>query len=488
MSVARKAVRNTFYLFLNWLSATLLSFIYWVIIGKLLLPSDFGKIATANQLLLLISNFSMLGFGIAIGKLVPEYIARGEKKKIPGLVKGTLKITLPTSIVFCCLLLLFSPLLSSTGLTFRDILTICIGIVATQFSGVFNRIWYGMQNMKKIFINGTINQIFKLSLSAFLIFLGFGYYGPIFALSLMFVLSSFLYFSPNFVKNGEKVHIHEVFQKFALPAFLATVCWLVFNNTRYLILSLLSSETQTGYFSLAFNLASLIISLGIIVSSSVFPIVSELETKGEKEKESRLLLFAIRYCLLFSLPFAVFLFVFGDAVINIFFRKEYLPASSLFVFLLPASVIFAISRIILGNIYAMGKTKLYTILSFFIMLFSLGTGIALTMLYEAKGMAISFLLSSIFSFLCSLVVFIKRFSFKTAYLSDVIKMLFSSFLLFVLWKLVDYLSLNFFTKLFFALVGFPLYFLFLKISRFFKKEDYKIFEIFVKKLNYPKNF
>ncbi len=484
MSVARKAVRNTFYLFLNWVSATVLSFIYWMIIGKLLLPSDFGKIATANQLLLLISNFSMLGFGIAIGKLVPEYIARGEKKKIPGLVKATLKITLPTSMVFCGLLLLFSPVLSSTGLGFRDILTICIGIIATQFSGVFNRVWYGMQNMKKIFVNGTINQFFKLSLSAFLIFLGLGYYGPIFALSLMFVLSSFLYFSPSFVKNGEKIPIREVFQKFALPAFLATACWLVFNNTRYIILSLLSSETQTGYFSLAFNLASLITSLGIIVSSSVFPIVSELETKGEREKEGKLLLFAIRYCLLVSLPFVVFLLVFGNAAINIFFRKEYLPASSLFVFLLPASVIFAVSRIILGNVYAMGKAKLYTILSFFIMLFSLGTGIALTMLYEAKGMAMSFLLSSIFSFLCSLAVFIKRFSFKTAYLSDVIKMLFSSFLLFAIWEIVDYLPFDFFTKLFFAFMGFPLYFFLLKISKFFKKEDYKIFEIFMKKISF----
>lgn len=79
--LGEKLISNTFYLFLDWFFIALFSFIFWLILGKTLNPSDVGIASTAISLMTFICTFSSLGIVNALNKLIPEI---KEKEGIKG--------------------------------------------------------------------------------------------------------------------------------------------------------------------------------------------------------------------------------------------------------------------------------------------------------------------------------------------------------------------------------------------------------------------
>ncbi len=163
MGVAEKAVSNTIYLFLNWFVMTLLSFFYWIIAGKTLLPAEYGKVTTSYQLMFLLGSLSNIGLGAAVSKLIPEYLAKGEEGKVSSLIKFSLKISLTLSIIIAIMLIVLSSRLSPyLKLDTEIFFIVAFGIVASQLSAFFRMVWYGYQNMKKILKNNAVNQTIKV--------------------------------------------------------------------------------------------------------------------------------------------------------------------------------------------------------------------------------------------------------------------------------------------------------------------------------------
>ena len=64
-----KIVSNSIFLMISSLSATLFSFLFWLIIGKLLLPDDYGVISTTINLSVFLSVVTVFGFGFTLIKL-----------------------------------------------------------------------------------------------------------------------------------------------------------------------------------------------------------------------------------------------------------------------------------------------------------------------------------------------------------------------------------------------------------------------------------
>ena len=87
MSLRKKLISNTIYLFLDWFVLTLMGFFYWLVAGKTLLPKEYGIVSTSVNLALVLVGISLLGLNITIQKLIPELLARRERRKINSLIK-----------------------------------------------------------------------------------------------------------------------------------------------------------------------------------------------------------------------------------------------------------------------------------------------------------------------------------------------------------------------------------------------------------------
>ena len=106
--IGGKLISNTVYLFLDWFVLAFFSFIFWLILGKSLSPSDVGITATAINLIISINIFSSLGINNALQKLIPEIKEKKGLKTVYPLVKSSIKPLLISLLIISIILLFFS--------------------------------------------------------------------------------------------------------------------------------------------------------------------------------------------------------------------------------------------------------------------------------------------------------------------------------------------------------------------------------------------
>src|SRR5213594_782977 len=90
---------NTYYLFLDWFSVTVLGFLFWFILWKSMPLSEFGILNTSVNLAFFISGICIFGFNIALQKLIPEFLKRKQNAKVENIIKFSVKFVFVTSLI-----------------------------------------------------------------------------------------------------------------------------------------------------------------------------------------------------------------------------------------------------------------------------------------------------------------------------------------------------------------------------------------------------
>jgi stage V sporulation protein B len=478
-NLQKKLVSNTFYLFLNWFFVTLLSLLYWVIIGNTLSRDQYGIVATSVNLMLFVSGFSHLGLNSTVSKLIPEYIQKKNYKKSSALIKFSLTIILISNGLFA----LFISLNASALAYLLKVPTIAIymcsiGLFALSLTNYLASIIYGFQNMKKNFIVTLLGHIVKVVSSGLLIFLGFSYFGPILGFIICFLLMSILFFERRWFKsNSVKINKKQVIFHYTLPAFIMSISALVFTNMQLIILPFFTTQAITGLFALAMTLTSPIGVIPTVLSNALFPITSQLAVNGEAKKQSHLLNSTIRYTLFFVLPITIFLIYYPELLIILFrFKPEYLEAAYLFPILGVAAFFLGLSGIFLSSLYAIRKTKLNRNIWAFSALILLILEIILTPMFSALGLSIAFLLSNLL--LAALGYFyLKKYLKIDLNFRSVAKLILANIIFFGLLFIANIFIKSNLIKFFVAIASGISYLLVLVPMRFYKKEDIEIINI-----------
>ncbi len=494
MKVKEKLISNTFYLFLNWFSLTLLSLIYWIFAAKNLLPSEYGIVATSFNLASLLSGISILGLNVAISKLVPEYIARKKSRKISVLIKKSFLLVFALNILIFISIFaasIASPFLQTYfKLTLEIIVFSLILMLISSFSKIFSSTIYGFQEMKKYFASNFLGRLTKVILAIFLVYLGLNYFGILIALlgESAVVCLSFLYLLLKKInlKVRERIDFNHILKNFAFPAFIASLAQLLFSNSQYILLTLIKNLEVTGIFALAMLLTSIITTFPTILNSALFPITSFLSAFKDNKKQAYLINLVTRYSIFLTLPIAFLLSIFSKEVILIISKEAYLPASNLFPILSISAIILGIGNVFLSNLYAIGKTRInrniVVLSSTSFLIFS----IPLTFYFSSLGMSIAYFLSSSLLFSASFF-FIKRFLKIKFPIKDFIKCLVSALISFLLlYFLVKYTTRIWDYVL--ALLACFLYLLILAILKFYSKDDIEILKFFARRIKFLESF
>ncbi len=400
--IKRKFAANTAYLFINWAAITALSFLFWIVIGKLMLPSDWGIVSTFSNLVMILTTLSMLGLGAAVSKLIPEYLGTKSFTKVKSLVHFSLKVILVLSLSVMAVILLFAEDLSLIlNLPYNVVLLLAIMIVFQAVYWLSNGILAGFQNMKKIATTNALGNAAKLVVSLILVIVGFGYFGPIiglFSLTLLPIVLRLGYFTRE-LKAGrrkESIDKNKIMMGFALPGFVSTILWDVFNKSQSVIISALKGVAETGLFSLAMTVTSPVSVLPEIFSAALFPITSQLSVdKNGRQKQKHLVESVFRYSLFISIPMVIVFSFFSGPIILLFSRSEYLDASPLFIPISLASLIYGCGYVFYSTLYAIGKPKTQTKIMIVSTLVFLLLALILTGMLSVMGMSIAYLASVI---------------------------------------------------------------------------------------------
>lgn len=484
MSVNKKLISNSIYLFLDWLIVAIMSFLYWLIAGKTLLPEEYGIVSTTTNLTIVLSNVSMLGLNTAVWKLIPEYQVRKEYGKINSIIKFSLKIVVFSSLTFSFILIFLSSFLQPIiKIPLIAIFLSALIILAFSISTQFGMIIYAFQEMKRLLLTDWISQLTKVSFSAILIFLGLKYLGPIIGFFLSFFILALIRLLLIPLKGkGNKINEKEILFDFAFPAFISNISWIIFINGQYVLLTILKSTEATGLFTIAMILTSPIAVAPNTLTSALLPIISQLSIDhGTKKKQTYLILTVFKYGLLITLPITLILILFSNAVILIFSRAEYLPASNLFPILALASLIYGLGNIFLNNLYAIGKTRLnrnivvLTTISFFIL------AIPLINFFSGFGLSLAYFLAGVILLTLS-YFFIRKFLDLRLPLKSIGKILVSATISFSFLYFTTYFTSGLLIGIPLAIISLLIYLLILVYLKFYTQDEVIILKFFASKI------
>lgn len=486
MSISKKLISNTIYLFLDWFVLTSMGFLYWFIAGKTLLPEESGIIATSTNLAMVLSGISLLGLNLSVMKLLPEYLSKKQNKKIAFLSRFSLKIIFLSNLIITLILVLSSEFLASLLKVPVQVVWLSASILpALSFSTHFGSIIYGFQEMKKFFTSNFSGQLTKVVISALLIFLGFGHFGLLIGFLIGFSLVALIRFRlsyPYFSRSAkEAINKRKIMFDYAFPAFASFLAWTLFLNGQYVLLTVLKNPEITGIFTIAMVLTSIIATFPSILNQALFPIISYLSTnKDSKKRQSYLIQLVFRYGLFLALPIAAFLVIFSKPIILIFSMPEYLGASKLFPILVTGSLICGLGSIFLSSLYAIGKTKINRNIVILTTLAFLLLAIPLASVLAGFGMALAYTLSvtllAILSFL-----YTRKYLKVELPLKSMIKCVTAVFISISFLYITTGFTTGLLTGIPLAIIAGLIYLEALILLKFYVKEDVRILEFFASK-------
>jgi O-antigen/teichoic acid export membrane protein len=490
MKVEEKVISNTFYLFLDTFVVTFLSFVYWVLIGKALRPEDLGIIATSTILMSFLSALALLGLNSAIGKLIPEYAERDDKKRISGLVKFSFKFTLITNIFLALILAIFSfQICNLLKLPLAVFYITIIGIFVSSFAAIAGNIIYGLQKMKKYFLIDLAGNIVKLVVSGLIIFIGFSFYGPLMGFVFSFLLMFILRLEKKwFFIKSDKIDKKEVLIKYSFPSLIYSLATYVFTSLQFIILPIMTTQHETGLFALANKYTFPLSVLAGTLASALLPTISGLSVYQEamKKKQAKIINLGLRYSLLLTLPVLIFFVVFSKAIILTFASSQYLDAFHLFLPLALSSVFYGVSSIFINSLYAIRKPNVMRNISILVATIFLISSIPLTIYFSSLGMSYAVLISMTLMLILGFVE-LRRFLKISIDTKNLLKLVLANLVFLALMLIIDVIPYNLMIKIILAAASGFVYLFMLLFLRFYVKEDVTVAFYIAKKLPILKN-
>lgn len=356
-----QAIKNSSFLLATTLVAKLGSFLFTVLIARMLMPELFGLYSLALGTIVLFASLSDLGVGTAMLTFVSKAIGKSNNKKAKAYFAKTFRLKI-IIIIGSSLILLASAYFVANYYYHKPIFYALLagGLYLPIFSflGFFDGIFRATNKFKYLLIEEIVFQFLRFSLVPLSIFflLRANVSSEVLIASIILILSLcvgigfmvFIFFAKtkiSFLKEKRTLLSKKEtknMNRFIWPITLTILSGVFFGYIDTIMLGRFVSAEFIGYYAAAFSLvasAAAIIGFG---SGALFPIFARLKGKLLERgfRKTRLLVFLIAFSsaiLTFLLAKYVILIVYGG---NYVIAIPILQILSLFVLLGPLNGLY----------------------------------------------------------------------------------------------------------------------------------------------------
>jgi len=365
------AIKNSFYQFSKDITAKLGSFIFTIILARLLLPEMFGLYSLALSTIMIFIVISHLGINQTVVRFIAKEFGKKRRKlKAYLLYFGKIKIIL---MFFSLIILLLSANYIANNFyqkpIFLALLAGTLYLVFIQIMAFLQAMLQASNHFKAIFKREIIFQISRIVLVplAVLFAIKYSLSGEInlmliilFLAFSLFLASLFLFFDVKKIYTqklkNEKIKKLSKKQKSRTNKFLfATVAIVLsgmfFGNIDRIMLGRFVPSEFIGYYTASFSLIGALTTLIGFAAVVVLPIFSRLKGKRLEQGFKK----SIRITLLFSIGAFLATLALAYFVILIAYGKEYIPAANILRLLSP--LLFIIPGIAIYSSYYLSQAR-----------------------------------------------------------------------------------------------------------------------------------
>ena len=464
--------KNTSYFTLALIIQKIISFSYFAIIARNLLPDNLGKYYFAISFTTIFAIFIDLGFSNVLMREVPKL--KKKIKEVEKILGSVIAIKLPLVFVSVSIIVVLMNVLGYPQITKYLVYLSCLAMVLDSFSTTFFSTIRGFHNLKFESIASILFQLIVLTVGLIVLKMNLGL---LFLMGAMTVGSTFNFiFSLSLIKFKWKINIKPNYN----PRFIKSLIILVTPFAFFailqrfymyfdtILLSKLASDYYVGIYQIPFKIIFALQFLPLAFMASLYPAFSSY-WKSNKKQLSISFVRSLNYLIVISLPISAGIIALADKILLIF-KSEYLAA------IIPLQIIIGSLFFIFVNfpigalLNACDRQKTNTKNMAITLFVSICLNIILITKYQAVGASITVLATNFLMFILgvSVVPSITKFNIKKVVLIF-IKSCFSAL---IMGFLIIYFK-NQFSILILIPFGAFIYLLLIFILGAIKKEDIK---------------
>ncbi|MEM2974213.1 MAG: oligosaccharide flippase family protein [Candidatus Micrarchaeia archaeon] len=401
----RKIVSNLFYYFLDYMTITLAGYIFWIAMGKMLIPQQYGILTTVIALWYIVGNVASLGMFEVLPRLVSEEMKRTAVAS--GIINFSIKASLALSIMFAAVLFFLASQLSRIFYG-SEVMTLPIQflslIVLTGTPAIIIKgSLQGLQRFKAMFFSDLFGSVIRIAAAIILVLIGMQALGGVAAWSIFFAIVAMACFIQ--LPRGMPLATFDIRKllKYSSSStiFLLSTYFLLQGGV--LVLGVLGNMADVGLLGVAVIVGQILLFLSYVITYAILPSLSEMWIR-EKGRFMRLLSISIKIVLFVTLPFMIIFIVAANWLIRFLYTEAYLAAGSLFPAFMLGTFFFGISNVLLIALYAAGHPRRRTLVVFGSMLFNILLCFKLIPHYGVLGVAYAYLMAQTFLLIASLIL------------------------------------------------------------------------------------
>lgn len=409
-------IKNSFFQLMNSSVAKIGSFLYTIIIARLLMPELFGLYSLALATIIVFSAFSDLGIGMTLVKFVSEALGNKDEKTAKKYAIYLIKLKCILLITSAVILGLLSKFISTDYYNKPIFLALLVGgfyILISGGIGILDSLLQANNKFKQSMIKESIYQLVRLILVPSVIIFSISKYPNefsvmliIIALTLSFLIAGlYLYFKVKKevrffrakrenIESKEKRHIN----KFLILVSTTILSGIFLGYVDTIMLGSFVSSEYIGYYQAALTLVGSIFPL-IPLSGVLLPIFSRLKGQKLEKGFSR----SLRFTLFISTILFIAAVIFSDLAIWIVYGHHYqlagliLKILAINIFFIPISSLYDSYFVSIGKPQIMAKYLIIsTIINIVLNYVLIKTLIVHSEYYAIIGSACAVVISRIF--------------------------------------------------------------------------------------------
>lgn len=370
------------------------------ILTKHFSPEDYGKISMATILINFITPF----VGISAHGAIHRKYFDEHKDEYPRYIGNVFLLLFSSFLVLCLAIYIFKgPLVDITFLN-EHILFTSLLIAMGQFVNlIILSIWQAQNKALHYGIYQITLSLLNFGLSLYLIFqLDMDWQGRMYAQlisALVFALISIYILVKNKLLKIEfnKGDMKDVL-KFSLPLIPHTLGGLVIAMTDRFLIANMIGLTDTGLYTVAFQIGSIINLLNASLSSAYIPWLFEKLKLNDEEMRAKI----VRYSYFYFIGSSIFAFIFVwimPTLMHVFLSKEYENSMNMMIGIVIGYVFNGFYLVVVGFIFYVKKTYYLSIVTFLTALVNIPLCYYCIQKYGAIGASISMTVVYFMSFI-----------------------------------------------------------------------------------------
>jgi O-antigen/teichoic acid export membrane protein len=421
-------------LFIGKSLSTLIMAVGTIILGRIMLTSDYGLYTIALVPSITMNLFDDWGINVAASKFIAQYKVANDEKQIRDIVVTTLLFKAIIGIVLSLLSLFFASFIATTIFKRPEsadlIYLASVTILSTALLNAAQSIFVGFESMNLHSFTMICQAVAKSTITPLLVIVGYGTAGAVFGytISLVFaaLVSVVLIYFFIFKKLGKdkswKVEKTETLVKmlrFGAPTAVATIISGLLPQFYAFLMAFYCSDVMVANYQIALNFTLLLSFFSFPIATVLYPAFSKLDAQNEPKILEKVYVSSAKYTAFLIIPATLALMILSHSLIYTLYDQQYVYAPFFLMLSVTVNLLSGLGNLSLGSLLlGIGETK--TIMKFSLVTLVTGVSIAVLLVPQLgiTGLILGNVISGIPSLALQLRWVWKRFKFTTDWLSS----------------------------------------------------------------------